>query len=531
YFDRQGALVSEPFTYGTRENLTLHTFFYRLAHMSREQLGFDPTVIPADPEDVKAMLAYAPDAPTDYIEQQIYRTLSVDPKRPEVRTSTQWPAYELTMCGKRYIIARPTFASAALYGRCTQGYLAYDIEDNAVRFLKDSWRLDLDRVRPEHKAYERLHSEKVPHIATCLAHEDVPASNGSWQSTTVNSYFDPSRPSRGHYRLLIKEVCRSLTDFLDFGELTALMCYAIYAHKRAWEKAGVLHRDISVGNILILENGRGSNRKRTAILCDWDLCKYKEAMVINLKARTPDRTGTWYFRSALSLMFPCCPYRLADDIESFVHVYHYCVLRFHQTNRTSKLASFVENVYDFVEVRAADGAHVGSEDKFDMMHNARPLTVPINNPTLLAFLTDIAKLCSKHYATIDRTQLALEYDPRLRMRPVIAEVPEQAADLDQYIDDDIDEIEEAEEAAQDSPEPQPRSFEPKPERTLDNYKHIWTLFMRYARGKPEKQGGRRVRWPTYITKCQDLFRGTRVAPRKDNGFDSTRSQSWQVEPQ
>ena len=38
------------------------------------------------------------------------------------------------------------------------------------------------------------------------------------------------------------------------------------AHKEAFEKAGILHRDISVGNILITPDGRG-------LLIDWELCK------------------------------------------------------------------------------------------------------------------------------------------------------------------------------------------------------------------------------------------------------------------
>jgi RIO-like serine/threonine protein kinase len=57
---------------------------------------------------------------------------------------------------------------------------------------------------------------------------------------------------------------------------------AIYtAHKLAWEKAGILHRDISVGNILITKDGHG-------LLIDWDLCKHQE----NLReaARRDERT-------------------------------------------------------------------------------------------------------------------------------------------------------------------------------------------------------------------------------------------------
>jgi RIO-like serine/threonine protein kinase len=44
------------------------------------------------------------------------------------------------------------------------------------------------------------------------------------------------------------------------------------AHKEALEKAGILHRDISVGNILITVDGRG-------LLIDWDLCKRVKDLV------------------------------------------------------------------------------------------------------------------------------------------------------------------------------------------------------------------------------------------------------------
>ena len=44
------------------------------------------------------------------------------------------------------------------------------------------------------------------------------------------------------------------------------------AHQDAWEKAHILHRDVSMGNILInVETGTG-------FLNDWDLCKYKDEL-------------------------------------------------------------------------------------------------------------------------------------------------------------------------------------------------------------------------------------------------------------
>ena len=55
------------------------------------------------------------------------------------------------------------------------------------------------------------------------------------------------------------------------------------AHRDAWVKANVLHRDVSVNNIIIVEvrsvNTSGEEEvRRIAVLCDWDLCKYKEEL-------------------------------------------------------------------------------------------------------------------------------------------------------------------------------------------------------------------------------------------------------------
>jgi RIO-like serine/threonine protein kinase len=58
------------------------------------------------------------------------------------------------------------------------------------------------------------------------------------------------------------------------------------AHNAAFFVAGVLHRDISVGNVILTAEGRG-------LLIDWDLC----IRVANMKnpARRPDRTVSFQF--------------------------------------------------------------------------------------------------------------------------------------------------------------------------------------------------------------------------------------------
>ncbi|KAI0701127.1 hypothetical protein C8T65DRAFT_656794 [Cerioporus squamosus] len=410
YFDRAYTLVSEPFKYGTRQHTALHTFFWRIARMSREQLGFDPTAVLANPVDVRSMLAYAPDAPSDYVEEQIYHALSVDPEYPSLATSGRWPAYELTMCGRRYVVGRPMFSKPSLQGRCTQGFLAYDIEGRTVRFIKDCWRPDIDHARPEHEIYERLNGAGVAYVLTCLGYEDVRGSDGSWQVTRTQTVVNRSRAAVGHYRLLIKEVCRPLTDFSHFREFTLIMWYALIAHREAWEKAGILHHDISPNNILIYEDGRGQVERR-GMLCDWDLCKDKEQVELDQKRGTPDPAGTWLFRSALSLQFPNRPYELSDDIESFIHVYHYCVLRFHKKQGISP-ELFVERVYDDAYIRKSDGACIGGGSKlFHMTSKSPPLNVRYWNPTLHKLLISIHELCREHYSAVDVEALRDRYDP------------------------------------------------------------------------------------------------------------------------
>lgn len=57
------------------------------------------------------------------------------------------------------------------------------------------------------------------------------------------------------------------------------------AHRNAWEVAGVLHRDISVNNIMILESMEPDGMiGRLAVLCDFDLCTYREHMGVEQRA-------------------------------------------------------------------------------------------------------------------------------------------------------------------------------------------------------------------------------------------------------
>ncbi len=73
------------------------------------------------------------------------------------------------------------------------------------------------------------------------------------------------------------------------------------AHWKATE-VGILHRDVSGGNILILPVCEGSEIEWVGILADWEMSKPLDSVVVTLKPRQPERTVC--IESQLSASYP-----------------------------------------------------------------------------------------------------------------------------------------------------------------------------------------------------------------------------------
>ncbi|KAH9912223.1 uncharacterized protein B0H18DRAFT_1127428 [Fomitopsis serialis] len=414
FVDRGGWIVSKPFMYGTRNDFALHRFLWRLARMRRDEQGYDASVRRANADEIQRMRDYAPRARTPYLRSCVYRALSLDEQQLKPLTS-QWPVYVVTMGVRQLVIGKPSSWSQPIVSRATRTYVAFDLRDERLLFLKDGWPSSgHGRLPREHIVYERLQRANTVGILPCLGGQDVVSQPENNVQLTRAHPEDHTGLRRVHYRILLGRVCRPLSDFGDFQELTQILTAALRAHQSAWNDAGVLHRDISFDNILIDEflpaeleinmiQGAedGTQLFRIGVLADWDLCKYKEDMVTGDAPQQPDRIGTWYFRSAQSLQYPLKPYGIDDDIESFIHVYHYAILRFHRTDRKHTLALYVEEVYGQEFIRPADKIHVGGESKLRNMRSQAPPFEAEENNTLNAFLRDLAGLCAAHYATID----------------------------------------------------------------------------------------------------------------------------------
>ncbi|TBU37709.1 hypothetical protein BD309DRAFT_594715 [Dichomitus squalens] len=401
YFDRTGAAVSDWCDF--EKDLYLQEFVYRLAKAGDAERGYDPTatLMSPDSQEVQEFLGWDnAKLPLfrQWVKQATERSCPI--YKLEVTSETRDASGEVHTACRYFLVGRPHACGEALVGRCTRGYIAFNLAEKTLCFLKDSWRAVVPgRTRPEHEVYQRLHARlnasgcSTDGLPTLLCGGDVGGHEA--QKTRVHSEITQAQPvPRAHHRLVLCEVGLPLEKFGDFHSLVQLMGQAVDTHADAWRHAGVLHRDISVSNILIkydMERGRAVG----SMLCDWDLSKYKEELV--LEPTQPDRTGTWAFKSALSLLFPWKRYELSDDVESFVHVLHYLILRYHRTSLRKELKAFVDSY--FSDYDEHHGIHYGGDKKWRLFDHdvvVTPYRV-VSDQSLQSLVDGLAVLCHNQY--------------------------------------------------------------------------------------------------------------------------------------
>ncbi|KAI9567163.1 hypothetical protein HD554DRAFT_2024342 [Boletus coccyginus] len=188
-------------------------------------------------------------------------------------------------------------------------------------YMKDTWRFLSDspdvEVMPEHEIYEILHHHGTPNIPAHVAGGDVDGGRTQTQELADAPWLcvRPRISPYQHYRLVHRIVGRPLFKFECTKQLVTAVFNALQAHSHAFKIAKILHRDISAGNIILTDEGKG-------LLIDWELAK----MMDEGGSRRPDRAGTWQFMSANLLWNPGKMHTLTDDLESFLHVLGWMML-------------------------------------------------------------------------------------------------------------------------------------------------------------------------------------------------------------
>ncbi|CAL1715137.1 unnamed protein product [Somion occarium] len=389
--DRVASVTTPAFDY-VKDPYTFLKFFYRLAQADASAQGYDPTVTLASSTSISILKDHMS---TDHGAIQPFIDDAMNDAFAHESTSI-WPLYEVQVRDEEstntssFLIGKPRTPAASMFGRATKGYIAFDLVKHDFVWLKDAWRLDSPHYHPEWEVYTKLKNADVHNTATMRCGGDVYGLQ--LQRTLSQGSISHSRlKSRIHSRIVINEIGLPLETYDTSSDLIFIVLCAFDAHKEAWEKAGILHRDISNGNVLIFF--------RDGEL--WDLCKYASELQ-ERKASHKNRSGTWQFICAVRLQYPKKYYELADDIESFVHLVNWCALRYHQHNRLASDSGFATFIHRmFLDcTTSSDGLLYGCDEKWDAMIRGDPGFKLTSDEKFQKIINELMTICSSHYRTL-----------------------------------------------------------------------------------------------------------------------------------
>ncbi|KAI0357202.1 hypothetical protein OH77DRAFT_1476721 [Trametes cingulata] len=295
----------------------------------------------------------------------------------------RWPRYRLEVpSGSKtrfFLVGKPMSYNDRMVGRGSRGYVALDVETNEFVWLKDTWRVHDELPTPEGSTLSRLNEKDVRSVPTLVCHGDIPnqttLSPRLWEERNPSKSSDgpspspsPALPLRGsspsfgvpqssptshkrthseyeyhdtplsfcqdcpfrrrkHYRMVVEEVGMPLSELENGRQLVKVVLGCLHAHEDAVTKAGILHRDISEGNLIILpmlSHDAETNSiwvVRRGLLVDWE-----SSIVINdLKEeqrprKRPNLVGTWQSQSVGMLTGETNVPGISDELESFFHV-------------------------------------------------------------------------------------------------------------------------------------------------------------------------------------------------------------------
>ncbi|OBZ73860.1 hypothetical protein A0H81_06311 [Grifola frondosa] len=277
-WDRSGAVMTDKFQYKEHPEI-LGEFFWRFARMTDEVQGYDTTAQLVPPG---TKLYHLMDSMTekklpellDYIRTEFQKSIDAGCCRYQLAVEDK------ERVTRHFLVGRPLHITPGLVGRGTRSYVAVDVEKEVFVHLKDQWRYapDEDAMQQEHAADDGhplrigeaspegdilsyLNLMGVHNVPTVVCHGDVgrevTATQDAWKAInqglrTAGAGAHSDQPLKlVHYRLIQEEVGRPLSECEAGVELVKVISDCIMAHEDAVILAGVLHGDVSPGNMLM----------------------------------------------------------------------------------------------------------------------------------------------------------------------------------------------------------------------------------------------------------------------------------------
>ncbi|KAI0788320.1 hypothetical protein C8Q74DRAFT_1446778 [Fomes fomentarius] len=179
---------------------------------------------------------------------------------------------------------------------------------------------------------------------------------------------------RSHMRFVVADVGRPVYKFKNTEELVTALQDAVKGHEQAYTKAGILHRDVSIGNILIVD--KPSDGSFVGFIHDFD---YRHVTGIIIRK---ERTGTFYFM-AMDLLaiddFGPVIHGVHHDLESVYWVLLWVVLRHTKHSLGPEKCGHVFTYGNDQQAYDAKMSWIGPTPHFDTRKSSR-LVVENNEP-------------------------------------------------------------------------------------------------------------------------------------------------------
>ncbi|EFP93001.1 FunK1 12 [Puccinia graminis f. sp. tritici CRL 75-36-700-3] len=311
-FDRSGAIGSESVDLKADKKNLAKFFDLMLCFLkcNKQLLGFDPT----------------------FIEAQDRRHLEM---RIPIKNGNQ----ELV------IDSSHIFRASGICGRGTTCWEAHLSEDKSQKFMiKDSWQ---PKQRPEEgEMLRKVNKKNLPHVVRYHHHEDVCVDGKivdieshvrrgpnfqNCQKIPINEKPDDPNVqnefiNRVHRQLILKDVGQPIWKVDSPLRLLEALEGCITGHQALFD-AGILHRDISINNLMVNNDTKDADRK--SFLIDLDVAiRYPTRNDEDLHART----GTKVFMS-IGLLFKLNTHTHVDDLESFFWVFIWICIHYPDDQR------------------------------------------------------------------------------------------------------------------------------------------------------------------------------------------------------
>ncbi|KAJ6584613.1 hypothetical protein B0H19DRAFT_1105745, partial [Mycena capillaripes] len=301
-FDRAGFRATEAFNWFDEPTI-FPTFLYRLYHpdggLSRMH-GQDDTI--SIPTDAEKKLVFDSLCTHDFY-NKMYSSEAEATKDSlwikAVRFSTE-DNERVSEVVKCFTVGPALSYSDGLFSRATHVYrviLEDDIktEKPTVYALKDVWRQACRRQEVDFydaiAAYCDRKGISTAGMAKChgsvdlsVQTDDLPRTWNPAHHITRSTVHDDASLERCHMRVLLTPVGRRLKTFKSTKSLAEALYTAVLHHQIAYD-AGVLHRDISDGNVLFEE----ATEKPKGFLLDWDYAEFTPQGLDNFNAAFPER--------------------------------------------------------------------------------------------------------------------------------------------------------------------------------------------------------------------------------------------------